>query len=176
MGRPNWDEYFMTLAVIAASRSTCNRGHVGAVLVKDNRVLCTGYNGSPMGQRHCDEVGCLQDEPGGPCKRTIHAEANAIAWAARHGISVQGCTAYISHYSPCLACAYLLVQVGCREVVYRVLYHDERSLSVLRDAGVKLRAFEGELVDPSEVLAWMPTQGEARKRGQEPFSQRENGS
>ncbi len=146
----------MTLAVIAASRSTCNRAHVGAVLVKDNRVLATGYNGSVHGQPHCEDVGCLQDEPGGPCRRTIHAEANAVAWAARHGISIEGCTAYLSHYTPCLSCAYLLAQVGCKRIVYRNLYHDERALQVLRECGIELVKFEGELVDPREVLAWEP--------------------
>lgn len=165
MPRPGWDEYFMTLAVIASSRATCNRAHIGAVLVKDNRVLTTGYNGSPAGQCHCTEVGCLQDEPGGPCRRTIHAEANAVAWAARHGIAVQGCTLYISHYTPCLACSYLLAQVGCREIVYRTLYHDERSLQALSDAGITLRQFEGELVDPADVLAWQPTDGRVPDAG-----------
>lgn len=145
----------MTLAMIAASRSTCNRAHVGAVLVRDNRVLATGYNGSVHGQPHCEDVGCLQDEPGGPCRRTIHAEANAIAWAARNGISVQGCIAYLSHYTPCLTCAYLLAQVGCRKIVYRDLYHDQRSLQVLHDAGIELVEFSGELISPQDVLAWV---------------------
>jgi dCMP deaminase len=159
MARPDWDEYFMTLAVIASSRSTCNRGHIGAVLVKDNRVLTTGYNGSAAGQEHCCDVGCLQDRQGGPCMRTVHAEANAIAWAARHGIPILGCTLYISHYTPCLACAYLLAQVGCREIVYRTLYHDERALGVLSAADIALREFTGMLVEPVEVLAWQSTDG-----------------
>lgn len=150
--RPTWDEYFMTLAVIASSRSTCNRGMVGCVLVKDNRVLSTGYNGSPAGQPHCIEVGCLQDGPDSACLRTVHAEQNAIAWAARHGISLAGCTCYLSSYTPCLACANMLAQVGCVRVVYRTLYRDERALAVLRDAGMELVAFRGEMIVPDEVL------------------------
>jgi len=159
MPRPSWDEYFMTLAVITSSRATCNRAHVGAVLVKDRRVLCTGYNGSVEGQEHCCDVGCLQDEAGGPCKRTVHAEANAIAWAARHGISVRGCTLYVSHYTPCLSCAYLLAQIGCAEIVFRTIYHDQRSLDVLDAAGIAMRQFEGDLVEPGHVLEWRPTDG-----------------
>jgi dCMP deaminase len=150
--RPNWDEYFMTLAVIASSRSTCLRGCIGAVLVKDNRVLSTGYNGSPAGQPHCLDVGCLQDERGKGCLRTVHAEQNAIAWAARHGISLAGCTCYLSSYTPCLACANLLVQVGCQRVVYRTLYRDERALTVLRDADIELVEFKGQLVDVGSAL------------------------
>ncbi|MBD3174407.1 MAG: hypothetical protein GF320_04455 [Armatimonadia bacterium] len=150
--RPNWDEYFMTLAVIASSRSTCLRGCIGAVMVKDNRVLSTGYNGSPAGQPHCLDEGCLQDERGKGCLRTVHAEGNAIAWAARHGISLTGCTCYLSSYTPCLACANLLAQVGCVRVVYRTLYRDERALKVLHDAGIELVEFTGRLVDVDQAL------------------------
>lgn len=150
--RPNWDEYFMTLAVVASSRSTCLRGCIGAVLVKDNRVLSTGYNGSPAGQPHCHDMGCLQDERGTGCLRTVHAEGNAIAWAARHGISLAGCICYLSSYTPCLACANLLAQVGCVRVVYRTLYRDERALKVLRDAGMELVEFDGQLVDVESAL------------------------
>lgn len=142
----------MTLAVIASSRSTCLRGCVGAVLVKDNRVLSTGYNGSPAGQPHCLDVGCLEDERGKGCLRTVHAEGNAVAWAARHGISLAGCTCYLSSYTPCLACANLLVQVGCVKVVYRTVYRDDRALGVLQGAGVELVEFQGRLVNVEEAL------------------------
>ncbi len=154
--RPSWDEYFMTLAVIASSRATCNRGRIGCVFVKENRVLSTGYNGSPAGQPHCIEpgVGCLQDERGAGCLRTVHAEQNAIAWAARHGIPLAGSTCYLSSYTPCLACANLLVQIGCVRVVYRTLYRDERALGVLRAGGVELGQFEGKLVNPDDAIAW----------------------
>ncbi len=154
--RPTWDEYFMTLAVIASSRATCNRGRIGCVFVKENRVLSTGYNGSPAGQPHCTEpgVGCLQDERGTGCLRTVHAEQNAIAWAARHGIPLAGSTCYLSSYTPCLACANLLVQIGCVRVVYRTLYRDDRALGVLRAAGIELSQFDGKLVNPEEAIAW----------------------
>jgi dCMP deaminase len=152
MVRPNWDEYFMTLAVIASSRSTCSRGCIGAVLVKDNRVLSTGYNGSPAGQPHCLDEGCLQDQVGGGCLRTVHAEQNAIAWAARHGISLEGCTCYLSSYTPCLACANMLAQVGCRRVVYRTLYRDDRALAVLQGAGIEMVEFTGALAHVEDAL------------------------
>lgn len=155
MHRPSWDEYFMTIAIIASSRASCNRGRIGCVLVKDNRLLSTGYNGSPAGQPHCtDECGCLLDHPGGGCLRTVHAEQNAIAWAARHGISVAGCTCYLSSYTPCLACANMLAQIGCVRLVYRTIYRDERALDVLRGAHVELVEFSGELVDPPAAIAW----------------------
>jgi len=122
------------------------------VLVKDNRVLSTGYNGSPAGQPHCLDVGCLRDEVGGGCLRTVHAEQNAIAWAARHGISLEGCTCYLSAYTPCLACANMLAQVGCESVVYRTLYRDDRALAVLAGAGIKMVEFTGDLVHVEEAL------------------------
>jgi dCMP deaminase len=166
MHRPSWDEYFMTIAVIASSRATCNRGRIGCVLVKDNRILSTGYNGSPTGQPHCidDEVGCLQDQPGSGCRRTVHAEQNAIAWAARHGISLAGCTCYVSSYTPCLACANMLAQIGCTRVVYRTLYRDERALGVLSEAGMELQEFDGDLVDPQAAVRWHEEAVEAASR------------
>lgn len=178
MHRPSWDEYFMTIAVIASSRASCQRGRIGCVFVKDNRLLSTGYNGSPAGQPHCidDEVGCLQDEPGGACLRTVHAEQNAIAWAARHGISLAGCTCYLSSYTPCLACANMLAQIGCVRVVYRTLYRDERALGVLRAAGMDLVEFTGQLVDPDEAVRWHEEAVEAGRREKQQALQGEAGS
>ncbi|MCB0159778.1 MAG: dCMP deaminase, partial [Caldilineaceae bacterium] len=89
--RPSWDEYFMDIAFTVAQRSTCDRAHVGCVLVRDRRMLCTGYNGAPAGLPHCDEVGHLMID--GHCVRTLHAEQNAIIQAALHGVSTQGATA-----------------------------------------------------------------------------------
>ena len=92
MSRPDWDLYFIRIAKEAAQRSTCPRASVGAVIVKDNRILATGYNGAPAGEPHCSDVGCLM--VGDHCKRAIHAETNAIAQAAKYGVSVEGATLY----------------------------------------------------------------------------------
>jgi len=92
MVRTNWNKYFIQLARIVASRSTCPRASVGAVIVKNNRIISTGYNGAPSGEAHCDEVGCLMIN--NHCERTVHAETNAVAQAARFGISVDGATLY----------------------------------------------------------------------------------
>ena len=97
-GRPSWNEYFMNVAHEVARRSTCERAQVGAVIVKDKRILTTGYNGSPRGLPHCTEVGCLMDN--GHCVRTLHAEQNAIIVAALHGVITEGATIYITH-QPC---------------------------------------------------------------------------
>lgn len=142
----------MTLALVAATRATCQRGKVGVVFVKNKRVLATGYNGAVPGQPHCLEVGCLQDEPQGPCKRAAHAEQNAIAYAARYGVSLDGSTMYCSNYTPCLTCCYSLIQAGCLKIVYRTLYHDERSLAVLAAAAVHLEQYAGPLIS-QEALA-----------------------
>ena len=133
--RPNWDEYFMTLAVIASSRSTCLRGCIGAVLVKDNRVLSTGYNGSPAGQPHCLDVGCLQDERGKGCLRTVHAEQNAIIQAAVHGVSSEGSMIYVTH-QPCFTCAKMIINAGIARVMYADGYPDELARQILAEARV----------------------------------------
>ena len=109
-----WDEYFAAQALLISNRATCNRAKVGAVLVKDNKVIATGYNGSVSGTDHCLEDGCLMVE--GHCVRTIHAEVNAILQGAERGIP-KGFTAYVTHF-PCLNCTKQLLQVGCKRVVY----------------------------------------------------------
>ena len=101
MERPSWDEYFMNIALEVARRSTCPRAQVGAIIVRDKRILTTGYNGAPSGLPHCTEVGCLMR--GGHCVRTLHAEQNAIIQGALHGVSVKGGTIYVTH-QPCLIC------------------------------------------------------------------------
>src|SRR5215469_9814793 len=106
--RPAWDEYFLDVARTVATRATCPRASVGAVLVRDDRILATGYNGAPARAAHCIEVGCLMVN--GHCVRPTHAEANAIAQGARHGVSFAGATAYVTH-EPCLGCSKLLVAV-----------------------------------------------------------------
>ena len=133
--RPSWDEYFMDIAFTVASRSTCDRAHVGAVLVRDRRILATGYNGSPAGLPHCDEVGHLMVD--GHCVRALHAEQNAIIQAALHGISTEGATAYVTH-QPCLTCAKMLINAGIHRVVYAGNYPDDNSRRFLAQAGVIL--------------------------------------
>ncbi len=144
--RPDWDEYFMEIAGIVASRSNCLRRHVAAVIVKDRRIISTGYNGTPRGIKNCDEGGCprcASDTPSGhdlsECL-CCHGEENAIVSAAYLGASVNGATLYTT-FSPCLLCAKMIINAGIREVVYRERYSiDATSSKILREAGVKLRA------------------------------------
>jgi len=141
--RPAWDDYFMQLAEHVASRSTCLRRKVGAVLVRDKRILATGYNGAPSGMKHCLEIGCLRDElkiPSGTkheiC-RAIHAEQNAVIQCALHGVSSQESVLYITH-QPCAICTKILINAGVKRIVYRQPYPDKFSQELLRKAGVKL--------------------------------------
>ncbi len=134
MSRPDWPEFFFDIATQLATRSTCDRLKVGCVLVSiDQHILCCGYNGSLKGAPHCDDVGHLIDNAG--CVRTVHAEQNAIADAAKRGISVNGATAYTTH-SPCRACAYLLVQAGVKVIRYRYEYRLSMHLEELRALGL----------------------------------------
>jgi dCMP deaminase len=149
--RPSWDEYFMEIMFTVGKRGNCDRGRSGAVLVKDRRVIATGYVGAPAGLNTCDQVGHLikvaYDERGGQhqhCVRTTHAEANAIAQAARHGTSCDGATVYCK-MEPCLDCAKLLINAGVKRVVADKHYHaghDSREL--LRNAGVQLDILHDE--------------------------------
>jgi dCMP deaminase len=136
MSRPSWDEYFMGIAFQVARRSTCNRARVGAIIVKDRRMLTTGYNGSPAGLPHCDDAGHLMVD--GHCVRTLHAEQNAIIQAALHGVGVQGSAIYVTH-QPCLTCAKMIINAGIVRVVYAGEYPDENSRSFLAQAGVGLQ-------------------------------------
>jgi dCMP deaminase len=131
----------MDITFQVAKRSTCDRARVGAVIVKDKRILTTGYNGSPAGLAHCDEIGHLM--VGGHCVRTLHAEQNAIIQAALHGVSVAGGTIYVTH-QPCLTCAKMIINAGLRRVVYAGVYPDENAVAFLREAGVELVAFPPE--------------------------------
>jgi dCMP deaminase len=135
MARPSWDEYFLGIAFQVARRSTCDRARVGAIIVKDRRILTTGYNGAPAGLPHCDDVGHLMVD--GHCVRTLHAEQNAIIQAALHGVSVQGGTIYVTH-QPCLTCAKMIINAGIVRVVYAGEYPDENSRAFLAEAGVVL--------------------------------------
>ena len=152
MGRVSWERYFMNLALQAATRSTCPRKHVGAVIVRDRTVLSTGYNGSLRGAPHCDEVGCLMEN--GHCVRTVHAEANAIIQAARNGIRLDGAEIYVTA-SPCFNCFKLIVNAGIRRIYYGEFYRDERVLRFAEELGIELidlgleedRAAGGEACD-----------------------------
>jgi len=134
--RPDWDSYFMKIAYAVSERSTCDRAFVGCVLVLDKRILTTGFNGSPAGQPHCDEIGHLLVE--GHCVRTIHAETNAIIQAALHGVCTRGSTCYVTHF-PCINCTKVLINAGICRLIYNVPYRiDENSLEFLRAANVEV--------------------------------------
>lgn len=119
--RKSWDEYFLDIADMVATRSTCERLHVGCVLVKDKQIISTGYNGSISGHDHCTGEGCLKNEQG-RCIRTIHAEQNALLFADRH--KLEGATAYVTH-EPCETCTKLLAQSGIKKVVFRSAYENK---------------------------------------------------
>lgn len=146
--RPSWDEYFFQIAHQVASRSTCLRRQVGAVLVKDKRILATGYNGAPKGIVHCLDVGCLRDELGVPSGqrhelcRALHAEQNAIAQAALHGVKIEGASIYVTH-QPCSLCAKMVINSGIVEVYYDEGYPDELSIGFFTEAGIKLHRLGG---------------------------------
>ena len=142
MKRPTWDEYFMEMAELTAKRATCSRRQVGAVIVRDNRAVATGYNGAPRGLAHCEEKGgCLREKLGVPSGqrhelcRALHAEQNAIISAASMGNAIEGGTIYITH-QPCVICAKMIVNAGIRRIVVREGYPDELSMEILDEAGL----------------------------------------
>jgi dCMP deaminase len=143
--RPSWDQYFMTITRQVAERSTCNRAKVGAVIVRDKNILATGYNGSPAGLPHCHDVGCLvyrSTTPSGEveenCFRTIHAEINAIAQAAKNGAGIQGADIYITH-TPCIHCFKVLINTGIRRIFYEKPYKLQTIEELLKYADVQLQ-------------------------------------
>jgi dCMP deaminase len=140
--RPPWDDYFMDITFQVAKRGTCDRARVGAIIVRDRRILTTGYNGSPAGLPHCDEIGHLMIA--GHCMRTLHAEQNAIIQAALHGISLAGGAIYVTH-QPCLTCAKMIINAGLKHVVYAGHYPDENAVTFLSEAGVTLEHWERPL-------------------------------
>lgn len=129
MPRESWDRYFMRIAHEVSSRATCDRKHVGCVLVRERRIVATGYNGSVPGAPHCDDAGHDMDE-GGHCVRTVHAETNAVAQAARFGTPLDGAIAYVNTF-PCWPCFKVLVLAGIRVIVYDAEYRrDERVVAM----------------------------------------------
>jgi len=140
--RPSWDEYFMKMAMLVAERSTCLRHHVGAIIVKDKRILTTGYNGAASGIKDCTERGCLRDELGiesgknHEICRAIHAEQNAIIQGGLHGINLNGGIMYCTHH-PCIICAKMIVNSGIKKVVAYNNYPDESTVELFKEAGVE---------------------------------------
>ncbi len=133
--RVDWHSYFMNIARQVASRSTCDRKHVGAVIVRDKTILSTGYNGSIRGMPHCDDVG--HDLQGGHCVATIHAEANALLQAAKNGVRIEGAEIYTTA-SPCWSCFKLIANAGLRTIYYGEFYRDKKSLDMARRIGIEL--------------------------------------
>ena len=144
--RPTWDEYFMEVAEVVSKRATCLRRNVGAVVVKDKRILATGYNGAPTGLPHCAEVGCLREKLGIPSGerieicRGLHAEQNALIQAARYGIPLDGSTVYTT-LEPCITCAKMLVNAGIKRVVYSEPYPDPLSREIFAEAKMQVEQF-----------------------------------
>jgi len=138
--RADWHTYFMNIARQVASRSTCDRKHVGAVIVRAKTILSTGYNGSIRGLAHCDEVGHLMEE--GHCVRTVHAEANAIAQAARNGVAIEGAEIYITA-SPCWGCFRLLANSGIQRIYYGEFYRDAKIHDFAEAAEIELVDLSG---------------------------------
>lgn len=132
--RPELDRYFLDIADVVATRATCDRAHIGAVLVKDKYIISTGYNGAPHGLNHCDEVGHLMEND--HCVRTTHAEQNAIIQAAVHGSSTKNATLYSTH-SPCSICTKIILNAHIKRVVSRVLYRDEKVIEMFKQASVE---------------------------------------
>jgi dCMP deaminase len=141
MHRASWDEYFMRIAEEVASRATCDRKHVGAVIVRDKSILATGYNGSIRGLPHCDEEGHLMED--GHCVRTIHAEANAIIQAARNGVRIDGATIYVTA-SPCWGCFKMIANAGCGRIVFGEFYRDPRIFRFATALGIELAPLKSE--------------------------------
>ena len=141
--RPGWDEYFMRIVAVVASRSSCLRRNVGALLVKDKRILATGYNGAPAGIAHCAETGCEREHLGVPSGerheicRGLHAEQNAIIQAAVHGVPIGGATLYSTHH-PCVVCAKMLINAGVKRIILAHDYPDTLAKSMLAEANIPI--------------------------------------
>ncbi|MEN6351492.1 MAG: cytidine/deoxycytidylate deaminase family protein [Syntrophomonas sp.] len=146
-GRPGWDDYFLQLADLVASRSTCLRRHVGAVLVKNDRIIATGYNGAPRGLKHCLDIGCLREERGIPSGhryelcRGVHAEQNALLNAAFYGVPTEGAVIYCTN-QPCIICARMIINAGIVKIVHRGNFEDDLAIEFLQEAGIEMQLVE----------------------------------
>ena len=145
--RASWDEYFMNIAREVATRSTCDRKHVGAVLVRDKCILATGYNGSIRGLPHCDEVGHLMED--GHCVRTVHAEANSIVQAAKNGVRIDGASIYVTA-SPCWSCFRLIANAGVTRIAFGEFYRDQRIFEMSKTIGIELADLSQQA--PREII------------------------
>ena len=147
MDRPDWNQYFMEMAELAAKRSTCLRRKVGAVLVKDKRILSTGYNGAPKNLPHCEETGCLREQKDVPSGqrheicRGVHAEQNLIAQSAVHGVKTEGATVYCTN-QPCSICTKLLINAGIKKIFYKNSYDDEFTKKLLDQSDIEYKVIE----------------------------------
>lgn len=137
--RADWPQYFMNIAREVSTRATCDRKHVGAVIVLNKNILSTGYNGSIRSQPHCDDVGHMMEN--NHCVRTVHAEANAIIQAARHGICIDGADIYTTA-SPCWECFKLIANAGIRRIFYQEFYREQKSFETARELGIELIKIE----------------------------------
>jgi len=141
--RPSWDEYFMNIAEIVAKRSSCLRRKVGAILVRDKRILATGYNGAPSGLKHCLDTGCLRAKMNIPSGerhelcRGLHAEQNAIIQAAYHGVNIKGATLYCTN-QPCIICAKMIINAGITTIMVREGYLDDLATAILDEAKIEV--------------------------------------
>jgi len=147
--RPGWDEYFLSIAELVSGRSTCLRRRVGAILVKEKRILASGYNGAPSNIRHCDETGCIREKlkiPSGErhelC-RGLHAEQNALLQAALHGVSAKDAKIYATT-QPCVICAKMIINAGIKEIIISGSYPDKMANRLLKEAGVKIRILKNK--------------------------------
>lgn len=152
-GRPSWETYFLQMARLVATRATCPRRKVGAVLVREARILATGYNGAVRGAPHCEDAGCILVPSGGRerCVRAVHAEMNALLQCAYNGVSSRGASLYCTDF-PCVACAKAIVQAGIAEVIYLADYPDENSEPILQQGGVQIRRGHLSSVEGFESL------------------------
>jgi dCMP deaminase len=148
--RSSWDQYFMDIAVQVATRATCDRKHVGALLVRDRIILSTGYNGSIRGLPHCDDVGHMMEN--GHCVATVHAEANAILQAARNGVAIDNATIYTTA-SPCWPCFKLIANAGCTRIVYGQFYRDPRIFEYASKLGIELVALGDAAAEEARAKA-----------------------
>lgn len=148
--RPSWDDYFMAIVMLISSRGTCDRLYTGSVLVKDNRIIATGYNGSPPGLEHCNDVGHLIEE--GHCVRTIHGEHNALLQAGvQGGTSTVGSTLY-TKYSPCIHCTKYIIGCGIKRVVIGKVYRNAKALEMLKKGGLKVEYYKDNPMWNKEIL------------------------
>ena len=156
--RPSWDHYFMDITRMVARRSTCLRRQVGAIMVKNKRILTSGYNGAPSGMLHCAQTGCLRKQLGVPSGerhelcRALHAEQNAVIQAAVHGIAISGAVCYVTH-QPCLLCAKILINAGIERVVFQGAYPDTLAQQFFTEADVAFSLFDGDSESAEEPRA-----------------------